>query len=779
MIALDRIRLIAPLFLASLLLHTSIPRQVMQISPEDLFYLFADLCEKGEFLQALQTLLPHPDISYDSLPSTVPQFRYLINYADACIFLGDVEVQLARETLQNVLEADPKIQLLLEQFINILKDEQILHASYATDPEMTKFKDIPSFYQPLCRQKFNFFQNYHAFIRLKPPLTPLMTGLMESHGCPWHQFSYPLPLENVAPAAESTPLIFLEPLQGVDYKKFLLPFQGRGVIFVIETVSIFFQLLHFNDLVTELGNTRALIFILEIYPDEQFQVQDFKEIRTTTLQPILTVERPALREALPLFTNILQKYLSQAQEREKHETPLSNWLYQATQRLLFRIQSERYGPSRCLALSVKIGRQHWHDPHKGLPPSHADLGPLPKDYVAQLIQAAAQKRHKRKLKNKPKIRLAHVAPQIVDGGHAPSKLVKTLLEFSDRSYFDRFLIITEQLANYPLEYPIAPYRSESSKIRGIETLKHLQHADVHIWIENPSESYEQTAHNLAQKISALEFDLVIFHGPDVINNLCSASINTPVRVMFEHGTLPSYPCFDFVIVSSEDAFQRNQQELQELGMESAPLHFSVDVRKAWKPKPYTKQELGFPSDSFIMTTISHHLDARLSLDMCHAIGQILQRSPKAFYAPIGPVTQEKKFRAVFEIYNVNDRVIFLGRRENPSQYARSMELYLNEFPFGSCIGILDAMAAGCPIVSMYDEEGPQQSRYGGNYFGIDRVLTNGKNSDYVELACSLISNHELYNKWSEHALKQFEKHVNEKAYVKNFERILKQLMTNY
>lgn len=106
-----------------------------------------------------------------------------------------------------------------------------------------------------------------------------------------------------------------------------------------------------------------------------------------------------------------------------------------------------------------------------------------------------------------------------------------------------------------------------------------------------------------------------------------------------------------------------------------------------------------------------------------------------------------------------------------------MELYLNEFPFGSCISLFDAMAAGCPIVTMYDEEGPPQARYGGIYFGLDRSITSLKKSEYVDLACSLALNKDLYKEWSEHALKQFEKHVDEKAYVKNFEKILNRLLT--
>ncbi len=101
-----------------------------------------------------------------------------------------------------------------------------------------------------------------------------------------------------------------------------------------------------------------------------------------------------------------------------------------------------------------------------------------------------------------------------------------------------------------------------------------------------------------------------------------------------------------------------------------------------------------------------------------------------------------------------------------------MHLYLNEFPFGSCLGILDAMAGGCPVVTMYDATGPQQARYGGNFFGIDKAITSGKKEDYIALACKLLQNSEMHKEWSQHSLKQYEQFADVKTYVKKFERII-------
>ncbi|MBA3603574.1 MAG: hypothetical protein H0W50_08035 [Parachlamydiaceae bacterium] len=95
----------------------------------DLFYQFTDFYENGQFLQAFQSLLNHPDIIFDTLLSDVPSFQHLINYADACVFMGDLDSQFAREALIAVLEADERLKIISQEFISILKIEQILQTT--------------------------------------------------------------------------------------------------------------------------------------------------------------------------------------------------------------------------------------------------------------------------------------------------------------------------------------------------------------------------------------------------------------------------------------------------------------------------------------------------------------------------------------------------------------------------------------------------------------------------------------------------------------------------
>ena len=53
--------------------------------------------------------------------------------------------------------------------------------------------------------------------------------------------------------------------------------------------------------------------------------------------------------------------------------------------------------------------------------------------------------------------------------------------------------------------------------------------------------------------------------------------------------------------------------------------------------------------------------------------------------------------------------------------------------------------------------------------GLDKAITSGKKEDYAKLACQLLNDPEMYQKWSAAAKAQYEKHADEKAYVREFE----------
>ncbi len=639
------------------------------------------------------------------------------------------------------------------------------------------FSALPSFYQPFFRQKAQLVQQWLNFQMAKPGLSRLIGGNDWILHCPWQPFAYHQDpkVKDLNPLGE-IPLIFLEPLDSVDYDHFLAPYSQKECLLVVETIAHFFQLLQFPELAKIFSGSQHGLYILELYPQTQFEQQNLHWDTAKTFRPILMTDRCDFEGAMPLLEQVLRQCLTQPESEWEKDTPVANWQYTLAKKLQFTREAERYGKNRYIALSIEKGLQNWHDPHKGLPPLDAELGPPPPNYLQGILEEASKTRQPRSFSPKHHIRLAHVVPQIVDGGHAPTRLLKNLCFFADTKWFEVFVLSTERLSEHILEYPIAHYSSLSSNERGKATIEAFKKLGITVWVDSDSSTNLEVAQLIKEILQKIEIDIVVFHGPDEINSWCASSTDVPFRIFFDHGTLPQYLYFDLAILSTQEAFGKNQDRFIQAGMESCFLPFSLDVREGWKTQPYSKEELGLPVNSFVITTISNHLDARLNKEMCQAIGEILQRCPHAVYAPIGKVRDQEKIKAFFAPYGVNDRIIFLGSREHPSQIARSMDLYLNEFPFGSGLALLDAMAAGCPVVSMYDENGPQQARYGATYFGLDYVVKTNRKEDYVDLACRLVQQPDFYQVWSKHALEQYEKRVDVSQYVKTVEQILEQFI---
>lgn len=736
---------------------------------DDCFQQFFDHFERGDAISAIAVIVPTPEVAYESLSSKEPLFPLSVNYIDAAVFGTIEEAKFSNHCLLNLLERCNFIARYPKTCTLLKLEQEMMHATLTNNLVNTDTMELllPDPYRKCMEKKSALKQGWRIFKEKKPEYAALCEKSSRSFSLPWYPLSYSLPIEKVSISSDATPLVFLEPLNG-DLKSILSPLNGKPAIFVFETCATFLQLLQFPEAVETLCDPHHLLFILNMYPHEQFAIQQKPVFHENDLQPVMLTPRKHISAVLPLLIQALKACLEQSAEAFKKDTEMGNWLYHISKRLLLCIQQERLGINRTPALLELQAQKKWHDPHKGTAPSGYQLGPEPKNTMEIKISQLAKQR----ISPSRKIRLAHVVPQIVDGGHAPSCLLENLVHYHDPKRFELAVISTERMQFHLFEYPYNIVSSPSSSGRAPHRLNYFRSLGVKVEVMENEPTYEKSALDVAKLLKQWNIDVVVFHGPDSINDMCANCCEVPLRVLFEHGTQPDYPGYDVVIVSSSAAAEIYRELFCRLKTEVHVLPFAVDVRQGWSAQPYPKSILGIPEDSLIMTTISHNLDSRLSHEMCTAIVEILQRVPKAYYAPMGKINDLERFNQFFQDSGVKERVIFLGPMINPSQYARSMHLYLNEFPFGSGLGILDAMAAGCPVVTMYDRQGPQQARYGGEYFGIDRVVASGKPSDYVELACQLLTDSKMYSEWSEHAKKQYDNHTDVQGHTKAFEEIV-------
>lgn len=753
----------------------------------DLFFHCTELYEEGNFAELFRNIVGHPDLNYDALTSQEPAFRYFVNHIDASLFHYFIEAQETRNALIATIQADARLAALCAPFLDVLQNENLVMALFGYkvphDSEVSRF---PLLFQSMIQKKIQGVRNWNLLVKSKPKWSQFLQKLRSNTLLqPCYLFSYTIQGNNpfTKPAQGTIPIIFLEPEERLADDHCFDLYQDVPAYFVVETIPHLMQLLQFNSVVQALQLPHHAIYMLNLYPHEQLKMQPPLKIEQgTTFQPISMIKRDDLEMALPSWTKAWEACLCEGIEDVKTDTPNANWLYRLSQQVLYRRDVKKYGKSRFIALSMLNNINEWHDPHKGALPDGAQLGPLVEDPQEQLLNELGRRRITRPRENKhsggqcKKIRLAHIVPQIVNKNHAPTRLLSNLLTHHSKD-FECFVISSERLVCYPMEYPIGIYESKPSLERGKEMISEFQKAGVTLFVDDHPTTYFEAAEKSLQRLKEWNIDLAVFHGPDEINELISCQTDVPVRVLFDHGTLPTHHCFDAVILSTEEAFERHREEYEKRGVKSTFLNYCIDVAMHWENRIYRLEELGLPPDSFVMTTISNHLAARLGAEMCHAIAMILQRCPKAVYAPMGRLPNYEKLMHVFSSYGVANRIFPLQYRSNAAQCVRSMQLYLNEFPFGSGLAILQAMAAGCPVVSMYDLDGVQQARYGGVYFGTDRVIKSGKTEDYVDLACRLIEDPAFYQEWSSYALERYRQFSDVETYVRSFENIIKNFIT--
>lgn len=774
----------------------------MAISPKESLELFKLYFEQGQICKALQALLISPEMQYDNMASRSELLLWhCVNYADAAASQGVVCLYYANLALRKVLEIEAEETSHFDTMISILKLEEMLLLCYLRNNQtitlanqsadliyvMASFRNFQfvesdmiesalSFVHPIYRScvlaHLDLVQKVIEIINKKPALKFILNPANFILYMPWYAFYYPVKFQETAQNLDDRiPCVFFEPLEG-DYQSFLSSYINKQAVFVFETRQVFIRMLHFKGMIESILDENHFIYILEEYPTQLFE-QGIEYLINKSVEPIFLTSESDIQSNSQVWLRSFVEYINQPPSDLNIETPIANRLYQVCKHLIFNKKAKKYGMSRSLAFTNAESLNEWHDSHKGA--SDLNITALiPKiDFFAVIVDSLQSKRSIRSVSPHSKIKLAHIVPQLVDVGHAPSKLLRSLTTYYNPDEFELFIIVTERGCIHLIEYPLSLYNAYPSSFSGAGLIERFSEQSIPVWIASDDSSYEKLSVDINQQLQEWQIDVAVYHGPDMVNVMSANQTDVPSRVLFEHGSPPSYPGFDLAIFSSEEPFYKQEAALKKWQTDAAVLFFSVDCRQEWEEKPYSKSFLGVLEDSFIMTTISNHLSHRLSADMCKAIAEILQRCPKAYYMPMGIMKNKEHFHRIFENYGVKDRVVFLGAVSNPSQYARSMEMYLNEFPFGSCLAMLDAMASGCVVVSMYDQSGPPQARYAGNFLGLDHVISSGLAQDYVNLACQLINDKTLYREWSNYSKSQYDKRADTKAYVKDVEELIK------
>ena len=138
-----------------------------------------------------------------------------------------------------------------------------------------------------------------------------------------------------------------------------------------------------------------------------------------------------------------------------------------------------------------------------------------------LSQLAEQRISQIRSTKEKKLLLAHIVPQIVNGWHAPSRILENLVLNDDRDKFEVIVVSTELLREYPLEYPYNFYTSASSRQRGGERINKFQQIGVKTLFNEEHFLYINNARNVTRLLNEHQVDIAVFHGPDTINTMAA------------------------------------------------------------------------------------------------------------------------------------------------------------------------------------------------------------------------------------------------------------------
>jgi glycosyltransferase involved in cell wall biosynthesis len=729
---------------------------------EDAFSNFRLQYACGDGVDALRHLLPSLERSLDDWSCADEEDRHLLQYADSLAYGWPDEARQASLILQH----DGLVGAFAE--------------AVAWDEGLLWLRSVRGGRLPWADTFGDWEHRYQQWLVEGGPVAPLLQGRIPrhrehlSHLARWRAFTTHFPWVNEALATPPTTLpidfpwpqppplpktpflaLLIEPVT-IDWDRLLGSCGGQRILFLAPDAVTLQHCLAFSALHSAMTSGRDWFHVLDRYP------ADLLEQQPPLPQTEATLVAVARRPILDSYAEPLASALAALQKEGPHEGPAANHLFEVGRRLAWSLRGNRLGESRLFAHDFNCSQERWHSRHKGLPPHGAPLGP-PQPSAALCLKRRFTLLPKKELK-----RIAHVVPQLVDGGHAPTRLYRTLARHHNHRSYEVHFLITEEYAYRTTHYPLPRYFSNPSTERGSEALRELERAGCGLWLADPTARHSKTAHLLGNELGKRAIDIAIFHTASAVGAEVAALSGISCVALFDHGSLAADLGYDlYLAATAEESDGR-------LDGPVVVLPHVVDVREGWLACPPPVGSFGVPSDAQLLTTISFHLQDRLSDAMCEAIATILERSPRAHYLPIGPISPsaQNRIRRPFDRRGVANRLHFLGAQKQPSHLARSMTLYLNEFPCGSGIALLDAMAAGLPIVSFYDPHGSHQARYAANAYGAERVIKGSDPADYVALACRLLQDPALHKEWSEAAIAAYEQRGSPKAYVSRLEQAL-------
>jgi glycosyltransferase involved in cell wall biosynthesis len=264
-------------------------------------------------------------------------------------------------------------------------------------------------------------------------------------------------------------------------------------------------------------------------------------------------------------------------------------------------------------------------------------------------------------------------------------------------------------------------------------------------------------------------DVAVFHSSMACAADCVAAALKPVplQICNNMGNMPmQLRGIDAVAYNVRSTYEKEKSQWLAMGIEPFLIPKGTDVDEA-AAEQVARQELGLSENVFLLVTAANHLPRRLSEQFLEVVAEILLRYSHTHYLVVG-VGDFTRQRTFFAKKGLQERVTFFGGSDNVPALLKATDVYLNEFPRGGGMSVLEAMAAGCPVVAMKFSNEHLEScgvEWAGEEYGIMRRDIPA----YKNLAFRLIEDEQFRKQVGAAMRRRYETDLSPRKMVEKFE----------
>lgn len=377
-------------------------------------------------------------------------------------------------------------------------------------------------------------------------------------------------------------------------------------------------------------------------------------------------------------------------------------------------------------------------------------------------------------KNK-KTRIGHVVFRIVDEAHSPTKMLVSFINHHATRDFDIYVYNSEDIAIRlnPKFYLASPL--PLSEKFAHKTLNLLKERGISCYVPSMTGSCLDTAKDLVKKIREDNIDVLMFHSSIMCNIACVASLlrPAPVQINMNIGASMYVDSLDCVAFFSNSVMLNELPYWDKLGVASRFMPSGTDVSLEMTDQPPQRSEFGIPKDVVLLATSGHLLPQRMGENFIDVLIAILKENPKVHYAIIGAGDFNRLNNRLAK-EELIERVHFIGFRKDAANLMKIIDIYINQFPEGGGLSVLEAMAACKPAVAMkYDDTVTGSG--GAVHVGQEYTIKSQDYASYIDFANKLIRDEKFRADVGVKMRKRYEEVFSPQVMVKAFEELAVEL----